>query len=357
MNGVELERRIDAVRRFNRFYAQKVGVLRRGYLNSPFTLTEARVLYELAQHEPTTAARLGRELGLDAGYLSRILRGFREHGLIERRRSDVDGREHLISLTEAGREAFGRLDAAARGEIEAMLTRLSPEEQDRLVRAMGAIEWLLGGAPERRVSYILRPHQPGDMGWVVHRHGVLYNQEYGWDERFEALVAQIVADFIRNFDPRRERCWIAEMNGEPVGSVFLVKHPEREGVAKLRLLLVEPRARGLGIGRRLVQECTRFARQAGYRKITLWTNDVLVAARRIYEREGYRLVHREPHAEFGEGLVGETWELSFPHGPGTEIQSCHVFPYRLPGQPWSEVVLGVGVSDRRSRSRTRPFGR
>lgn len=309
MNGAELERRVEAVRRFNRFYTQKIGVLNRGYLNSRFTLTEARVLYELAHNEPTTAARLGRELGLDPGYLSRILRGFREHGLIERQRSDADGREQMISLTEAGREAFGRLDAAARGEIEAMLTRLSAEEQDRLVRAMGTIESLLGGAPERRVSYILRPHQPGDLGWIVYRHGVLYNQEYRWDERFEALVAQVVADFVWNFDPRRERCWIAEMNGEPVGSVFLVKHPEREGVAKLRLLLVEPRARGLGIGRRLVQECTRFARQAGYRKITLWTNNVLVAARRIYEQEGYRLVHQEPYEELGEGWIGETWEL------------------------------------------------
>ena len=268
----------------------------------------------------------------------------------------MDGREHLISLTEAGREAFGRLDAAARGEIEAMLTRLSPEEQDRLVRAMGAIEWLLGGAPERRVSIHPAPAPAGGhgVGGPPARCSTTRNTV---GRTFEALVAQIVADFIRNFDPRRERCWIAEMNGEPVGSVFLVKHPEREGVAKLRLLLVEPRARGIGDRRRLVQECTRFARQAGYRKITLWTNDMLVAARRIYEREGYRLVHREPHAEFGEGLVGETWELSFPHGPGTEIQSCHVFPYRLPGQPWSEVVLGVGVSDRRSRSRTRPFGR
>ncbi len=309
MDGTELERRIEAVRRFNRFYTQKIGVLSRGYLNTRFTLTEARVLYELAHREPTTAAQLGRELGLDPGYLSRILRGFREHGLIERRRSEADGREHLVSLTGAGREAFARLNAASRGDIEAMLTRLSPEEQDRLVRAMGAIESLLGAAPQRPVPYILRPHQPGDMGWVVHRHGVLYNQEYGWDERFEALVAQVVADFIRNFDARRERCWIAEMEGEPVGSVFLVKHPEREGVAKLRLLLVEPRARGLGIGRRLVQECTRFARQAGYRTITLWTNNVLLAARRIYEREGYRLVHAESHQEFGEGLIGETWEL------------------------------------------------
>ncbi|HEY8468289.1 MAG TPA: helix-turn-helix domain-containing GNAT family N-acetyltransferase [Longimicrobiales bacterium] len=306
---IDLDRRIDAARRFNRFYTQKIGALRKGFLNSPFTLTETRVIYELAHHERTTAAHLGRELGLDPGYLSRILRGFRERGLVERRRSDADGREHLISLTEKGQEAFARLNAASRGEIEAMLGRLSAEEQDRLVQAMGTIETLLGAPPEHRVPYILRLHQPGDMGWVVHRHGVLYHQEYGWDETFEALVAQIVADFIRNFDPKHERCWIAEMGGEPVGSVFLVKHPEQEGVAKLRLLLVEPRARGLGIGKRLVQECTRFARQAGYRRITLWTNSVLVAARRIYEREGYRLVHQEPHHSFGHDLVGETWEL------------------------------------------------
>src|SRR5690606_37452645 len=205
--------------------------------------------------------------------------------------------------------AFGEINAASRNEIEAMLRELSPAEQDRLLQAMQTIESLLGASVEHRGPYILRPHQPGGMGWVVHRRGVLYNREYGWDETFEALVAEIVAAFVRDYDPRRERCWIAEKEGENVGSVFLVKHPEREGVAKLRLMLVEPHARGLGIGRRLVQECTRFGQQVGCRRITLWTNGVLAAARRIYEREGYRLVHQEPHRSFGHDLVSETWEL------------------------------------------------
>jgi DNA-binding MarR family transcriptional regulator/GNAT superfamily N-acetyltransferase len=306
---VDLLRRVEAVRRFNRFYTRQIGVLNEGLLDSPFSLTEARVLYELAQHEQTTAARLARELGLDPGYLSRILRRLQQRGLLRRRRSDTDGRQRLLSLTARGQAAFSKLDAASRDQIAAMLRELSPEEQDRLLHAMRTVESVLGAPAEHRVPYILRPHQPGDMGWVVHRHGVLYNREYGWDETFEALVAEIVAAFIRDYDPRRERCWIAEMDGENVGSVFLVKDPEREGVAKLRLLLVERHARGLGIGRRLVQECTRFARQVGYRKISLWTTSVLEAARRIYAQEGYRLVHAEPYHSFGHDLVSETWEL------------------------------------------------
>lgn len=301
--------RVEAVRRFNRFYTKQIGVLQEGLLKSPFSLAEARVVYELAHHEGTTATHLARELDLDPGYLSRILRRLQQRGLVGRRRSDEDGRQMLLSLTDEGQKAFSELNAASRHQIEGMLRELTPEEQHRLVQAMGTIESLLTASEEHRTPYILRPHQPGDMGWVVHRHGVLYNQEYGWDETFEALVAEIVADFIRNFDPRRERCWIAEKDGENVGSVFLVEHPEQEGVAKLRLLLVEPHARGLGIGRRLVQECTRFARQVGYRKITLWTNHVLGAARRIYKEEWYVLVHEEPHHSFGHDLIGETWEL------------------------------------------------
>ncbi|HEX7120662.1 MAG TPA: helix-turn-helix domain-containing GNAT family N-acetyltransferase [Longimicrobiales bacterium] len=309
MEGDDRERRIAAVRRFNRFYTRQIGLLEEGLLRSPFTLTEARVVYELAQQAETTATQLGRALGLDPGYLSRILRALQRRGLIERRRSERDRRRHLVTLTPAGRDAYARLDAASRDEIEAMLRRVSEDDADRLVGAMRTIERLLGAGPEPRVPYILRPHRSGDLGWVVYRHGVLYAEEYGWDERFEALVAGIVSDFVRRFDPKRERCWIAEREGERVGSVFLVKHAEREGVAKLRLLLVEPGARGLGIGRRLVSECTRFARAAGYRRITLWTNSVLHAARRIYEAEGYRLVHAEPHDSFGDGLIGETWEL------------------------------------------------
>jgi DNA-binding MarR family transcriptional regulator/GNAT superfamily N-acetyltransferase len=303
-----LDRRIAAVRRFNRFYTRQIGLLQDGYLDSPFSLTQVRVLYELAHRETTSASELSRELALDAGYLSRILRGFERIGLIDRQASDIDARRSILRLTEQGREAFAPLDARSQEDIGAMLGGLSEPEQARLVGAMELIERLLGRRGEPRAPYILRPHRPGDMGWVVHRHGVLYAREYGWDERFEALVASIVADFIEQYDPRRERCWIAERGGEPVGSVFLVKGPE--SVAKLRLLLVEPEARGLGIGRHLVDECVRFARSVGYRTLTLWTNSVLVAARHLYEQAGFRLVHSEPHHSFGHDLVGETWDLA-----------------------------------------------
>ncbi len=303
----EFDRRVGAVRRFNRFWTRRIGVLREGYLESPFSLTEVRVFYELANREETTASELGEELGLDAGYLSRILRGFEKDGLIHKRPSEADGRRRLLRLTERGREAFAPLDARSRKDIGAMLESLPMGGQERLVGAMRTIEGLLGARPEPEVPYILRPHWPGDMGWVVHRHGVLYAREYGWDERFEALVAEIVAKFIQRYDPKLERCWIAEREGGIVGCVFLVR--ESEEIAKLRLLLVEPKARGLGIGSRLVEECIRFARQAGYRKITLWTNDVLDAARRIYEGMGFRLVHEEAHHSFGHDLVGQTWEL------------------------------------------------
>jgi N-acetylglutamate synthase-like GNAT family acetyltransferase len=244
---------------------------------------------------------------LDAGYLSRILRGFEKHDLIHKRPSETDGRRRLLRLTERGREAFAPLDARSRNDIGEMLGGMSTAEQERLVGAMQTIEGLLSVSPEPVVPYLLRAHLPGDMGWVVHRHGVLYAREYGWDERFEALVAEIVAKFIRQYDPKLERCWIAERDGEIVGCVFLVR--ESEEIAKLRLLLVEPKVRGLGIGSRLVEECIRFARQAGYRKITLWTNDVLDSARRIYKAMGFRLVHEEPHHSFGHDLVGQTWEL------------------------------------------------
>lgn len=309
MTGARLARRVEAVRRFNRFYTRKIGVLEEGLLSSPFPLTEARVIWELAQRERATATEVGGDLGLDAGYMSRIVRRLSARGIVSRVRSEADGRRQELSLTEAGRAAFARLNAASRTEIEALLGGLAEEDQDRLLGAMATIEGLLEAGPERRVPYILRAHGPGDIGWVIHRHGVLYSREYGWDERFEALVAEVAARFVRNFDAKRERCWIAERDGENVGSVFLVSHPERAGVARLRLLLVEPRARGLGIGRRLVSECTRFARGAGYGVITLWTNSVLHSARRIYEAEGYRLVKSEPHESFGQDLVGETWEL------------------------------------------------
>ena len=299
--------RVAAVRRFNRFYTKQIGLLHEGYLESPFSLSEVRVLYELAHREKPTAAELGRELGLDAGYLSRILRGFERRHLVERTASKADGRQSHLALTERGRAAFAPLQARSHSDIGAMLGKLSGADQKRVLEAMHTIEGLLGARPEGTAAYVLRPHQPGDMGWVVHRHGALYAQEHGWDEQFEALVASIVAKFIQRYDPKRERAWIAEKDGEIVGSVFLVR--QSATVAKLRLLLVEPRARGLGIGARLVGECVRFARQAGYRKITLWTNSVLRAARRIYESAGFRLVHRERHRSFGHDLVGETWEL------------------------------------------------
>lgn len=308
MSVLDPAQRIAAIRRFNRFYTKQIGVLQEGLLKSPFPLTEARVLYELAQHEQTTATVLGSELGLDAGYLSRIVSNFEKQSLLQKQPSPTDGRQNLLSLTAAGQAAFAELNAQSQQEIGTMLDGLSATDQQRLLAAMQTIETILGEPTPTRSPYLLRAQQPGDMGWVIHRHGALYAQAYGWDERFEALVAEIVAKFIHHFDPRWERCWLAEMNGDVVGSVFLVKQSEE--VAKLRLLLVEPKARGLGIGARLVDECVRFARRTGYQKITLWTNSILTAARGIYVKAGFQLVLAEPHHSFGHDLVGETWELT-----------------------------------------------
>jgi DNA-binding MarR family transcriptional regulator/N-acetylglutamate synthase-like GNAT family acetyltransferase len=307
MAARDVEARIEAVRRFNRFYTRKIGVLQEGLLQSPFSLAETRVLYELAHRERPTAGELARDLGLDAGYLSRILAGFAKAGLIGKVHSEADGRQSLLRLTDEGRRTFAPLEARARDEIGAILGAHSLDEQDRLVAAMGAIERLLGARPEAKLPYLLRPHQAGDIGWVVAVHGAVYAREYGWDGTFEALVAEIGAKFLRNFDPKLERCWIAERDGENVGSVFLVK--QTKSIAKLRLLIVDPKARGLGIGARLVGECIRFAGRAGYRKLTLWTNSVLDAARHIYEAEGFTLVREEPHRSFGHDLVGQYWEL------------------------------------------------
>jgi DNA-binding MarR family transcriptional regulator/N-acetylglutamate synthase-like GNAT family acetyltransferase len=307
MPNADLEPRVAAVRRFNRFYTQRLGMLQENWLDSPFSLAEARVLYELANRDKPTASELAKELGLDAGYLSRILRGFAARGLIVKQASGSDGRQRLLSITARGRRQFAPLDAHSNRQVRAMLAALPEAGQARLSGAMRTIERLLGGDAARAEPYILRPPRPGDMGWIVSRHGALYGADYGWDERLEALTAEIVAEFIRTFDPKRERCWIAERDGENVGSVFLVKETER--VARLRLLLVEPQARGLGIGARLVDECVRFARTAGYRKITLWTHTVLTAARRIYRNAGFKLVHKEPHDSFGRRLMGETWEF------------------------------------------------
>ena len=316
--------RVAAVRRFNRFYTRRIGALGERHLHSPFSLAEVRLLYELAHWSSTeaaapTATGIARELGLDAGYLSRLLRRLERRGLVERTPSARDGRQHHLHLTAAGRTTCADLDARARDDVAALLAPLDSTEQGRLLEAMRIVETMLAPTPgpsgrparvEGAPPYLLRPPSHGDLGWVVERHGAVYAREYGWDERFEALVARIVADFVEHHDPSVERCWIAERDGEKVGSVFLVRHPERQGVAKLRLLLVEPSARGLGIGGRLVDECTHFARQAGYHTITLWTNSVLVSARRLYEAAGYRLVYEEPHHSFGHDLVGQTWELT-----------------------------------------------
>ncbi len=300
-----------AVRRFNRFYTRQLGLLDEGLLDSPFSLTEVRLLYEIAHRAGITATELREILALDAGYLSRILRELRRQGLVSARASAADRRQRQLTLTERGRRTFDALDARSSEEVGAMLARLSGAERRELVEAMSGIEGLLGksadGPEVVPPDVVLRGPRPGDMGWVVKRHGELYAAEYDWNGEFEGLVAGIVGRFVAELDPRRERCWIAELRGEPAGSVFLVKESAR--VAKLRLLLVEPWARGHGIGTRLVDECLRFARTAGYAKIRLWTNDVLHAARRIYERAGFRLVEEERHHSFGHDLVGQTWEL------------------------------------------------
>jgi len=299
--------RIETVRRFNRFYTRQIGLLQEHLLESPFSLTEARVLYELAHHDETTARTLGADLQLDAGYLSRMLEAFRKRGLVERAPSTTDGRQRLVRLTPRGRKAFARIDGDSSRDVRALLRTLAEEAQARLIESMHTIETVLGTPRVTRTPYLLRAQEPGDMGWVVQRHGAIYAREYGWDATFEALVAEIVAKFVRHFDAKHERCWIAERDGVNVGCVFLVR--KNRTVGQLRLLLVEPSARGLGIGARLVEECSRFARQVGYRRIVLWTNSVLHAARRIYEAAGYRLVEQDRHHSFGKDLVGQNWEL------------------------------------------------
>lgn len=298
------------VRHFNRFYTRQIGVLQDGLLSSPFSLTEVRVLYELAHRHDATAVEICQDLGLDAGYLSRMLRSFEKQGLVFREPDPTDRRRSHVGLTAKGHKVFSPLEERSNQQVASMLGALSPLREKRLLAAMHVIEELLvpRAAAEQKTPYHLRTHQPGDMGWVVHRHGVLYAQEYRYDERFEALVAEIVAEFIENFDPRRERCWIAEKDGEIVGSIFLVQ--KSKTISKLRLLLVEPSARGLGIGRRLVAECVRFARQAGYKKVMLWTQSELGAARQLYKEAGFLLVNKQPHKSWGrDDLVAETWEF------------------------------------------------
>ncbi|MEO8135185.1 MAG: helix-turn-helix domain-containing GNAT family N-acetyltransferase [Betaproteobacteria bacterium] len=303
----EIDVRADAVRGFNRFYTRQIGVLREGLLKSAFSLTEARVLYELAHRENPTARELGSDLDLDAGYLSRLIAEFERRGYVTRTPAPADARQRHVVLTAAGRRAFAPLDRRAHEEVVQLLRALPESGQARLIAAMRTIESLLTPPSPARKGYLLRAPRPGDMGWVVRAHGELYAAEHEYDQTFEALVAEIVAGFVRKFDPKLDGCWIAERDGEPVGSVFLVR--KSKSVAKLRLFIVDPSARGSGIGAMLVAECIRFARQAGYRSIALWTQADLLAARHLYQRAGFRRIATERHRSFGRDLVGETWEL------------------------------------------------
>ena len=306
MGADEVQSAIAAVRSFSRFYTRSLGLIGEGLLGSPYSMAEARVIWELANRERPSARDLIRDLGLDAGYLSRILKRLEEQGLLARTLDPVDARSSRLALTAEGREAFGKLDAASRAQVGELLAPLGAADRARLAGALASVEALLG--PARDAGAIaIRRHQPGDMGAVIAGHARLYHEEYGWDVTFEALVAEIAAKFIAEHDPARERAFIAEHAGEVVGSAFIVR--DTDETAKLRLVFVERRMRGTGLGKRLVREAITFARETGYRRLTLWTNDILVAARRIYEAEGFRLVSEEKHTSFGQDLVGQYWEL------------------------------------------------
>ena len=302
-----LQSQIAAVRGFSRFYTRKLGIIEPKLLDSPWTLQEARIIYEIAQHQSCTATDLAGALGLDAGFLSRTLQTLQRRQIVARKPSKTDRRVNELTLTAKGRAAFAELDTRSRRAVAALLDGLEEGRRAAVVHAMSTIEQTLEPPPQQPAGFLLRSHRPGDIGWVVSRHGALYAREYGWDISFEAKVAEIAAQFIKSYDASREHCWIAEVGGEPVGSIFLVKASDE--VAKLRLLLVEEKARGLGVGRALTEQCIRFAREAGYASITLWTQSILVAARGIYQRAGFRRVAEEKHHSFGVDLVGETWEL------------------------------------------------
>jgi DNA-binding MarR family transcriptional regulator/GNAT superfamily N-acetyltransferase len=307
--GSVLANDVSLFRRFNRMYTRFIGTLNEGLLDSEYSLAEARVLYELATRDAPKAREIADELGMDAGYLSRLLGKFERDGLLKRKASEQDGRYADLTLTARGRAAFKKLNSLSDDQAQTVLGDLAPSARMELIDCMRTMEGILSKTDRKRLPYILRPHRVGDMGWIVHREGVGYAEQYGWDETFEALVARIVDQFITNFDPGRERCWIAEIDGSHVGHIFLVKHPEEPETAKLRLLFVEPSARGMGLGDALVKECVRFARTAGYTKVVLWTQSILVGAHRIYERAGFRLVNEASHRSFGKDLVGQTWEL------------------------------------------------
>ncbi len=298
---------IDALRAFNRFYTRQMSLLEEGLLKSDFSLTEVRVLHELAHAEGLTASDLARELGLDRGYMSRVLKRLHARGPLQRSRSKSDARQSVLGLTAKGRKAFALLEQATREQAARLLDAIPADGKQRLLGSMRTIQNLLGERRDSRTSFVIRDPKPGDIGWIIHRHGVLYAEEYGWDETFEGLVAEIAGAFIRTFDPKLEHCWIAEREGEVVGSIFLVRKSARD--AQLRLLYVEPSARGLGIGRRLTDECIAFAKAKGYKTMTLWTNAVLISARKIYQAAGFHLVKEEKHRSFGKNLVGQNWDL------------------------------------------------
>lgn len=305
----EVDLAADAFRRFNRFYTGFIGLLDEGLVRSGYALTEARVLFELATRSECGASEIANELGLDPGYLSRILRKFEEAGLLVRSPLPYDARHSVLRLTRKGKTAFADLNKRSSEQANTILEAITPLNRTALLHSMHTIESLLSKDTRNKPAFVLRPHRPGDMGWVVQRQTVLYVEEYGWNSEYEALAARIVADFIERFDPTRERCWVADRNNEPLGCIFLVRHPEQEQTAKLRLLHVERTARGLGLGKALVTECLQFARSAGYKKVTLWTQSILHAAHKIYQQAGFQLVAEQPHHSFGVDLVGQTWDL------------------------------------------------
>src|SRR5438105_489095 len=319
--GEQTRHQIESVREFNRFYTRLIGALNRGFLESPFSLAEVRVLLELYYRKNTTASVIGQALGIDAGYLSRMLRGFERRGLLSKSDRAADGRQKPIGLSRAGRKAFEQLEARQRDALATILKPVASHHRTQLIGSMHRIQRILEAPAEDRSPYSLRDLRPGDIGWVTHRQAVMYNEEYGWDERFEALVAEILAHFVQNFDAKMERAWIAERDGEIIGSIFCVR--KSATVAQLRLLYVEPTVRGLGIGTRLVDECVEFARRTGYRRMTLWTNSVLDSARRIYQRKGFRLIREERHHSFGKSLVGQNWELDASPQRGRHTLEAH----------------------------------
>ncbi|HET9306740.1 MAG TPA: helix-turn-helix domain-containing GNAT family N-acetyltransferase [Candidatus Sulfotelmatobacter sp.] len=316
-----LNAHVAAFRRFNRMYTRFIGVLDEEFLHSGYSLAEGRVLYELATGQARSAKEIAVALGIDPAYLSRILGRFEKNSLLKRVPSKKDARSAYLVLTQKGKSKFEKLNALSEEQARCILKALPPTAQTNLIGSMGTVERLLAPSTPEELRYVLRPHRPGDMGWVVYREGALYAQEYGFDETFEALVARIVADFLTEFDPKRERCWIAEVNGQNVGHIFLVKHPTEPSTAKLRLLLVEPSARGLRLGSVLVEECVNVARSVGYKKITLWTQSILVAARHIYQKAGFRLVEERANRQFGKDLLSQTWELDLTESGNGAVAS------------------------------------